>query len=200
MIYLEELKKSIQDKKTLSETSKDLNLSISAIRYYLRKYNLLEERNNKLKNKGLLADKEKLSELCETSLNALDLLQKVGLKPTNGNYKTLYKMLDLHELYVNREHKKYRWKKSKYTNEDRFCINSKVSRDVIKKYILKNLLLEYKCSICGLENVWNNKPLVLQLEHKNGVYNDNRLENLTFLYPNCHTQTKTYSGKNNLKK
>ncbi len=34
------------------------------------------------------------------------------------------------------------------------------------------------------------------MEHKNGDTYDNRLENLCFLCPNCHSQTKTFSGKN----
>ena len=37
--------------------------------------------------------------------------------------------------------------------------------------------------------------MVLQLEHINGVHNDNRIEKLCFLCPNCHSQTSTYAGK-----
>jgi transposase-like protein len=51
------------------------------------------------------------------------------------------------------------------------------------------------CSGCGIGPEWNGKKLTLQLEHINGVYNDNRIENLTFLCPNCHSQTPTFSGK-----
>ena len=71
----------------------------------------------------------------------------------------------------------------------------------VKDYILKNSLKEYKCSRknCGLTNVWLNRTLVLQLEHKDGDRNNNKLSNLEFLCPNCHSQTETYAGKNSYK-
>jgi hypothetical protein len=34
------------------------------------------------------------------------------------------------------------------------------------------------------------------LDHINGVPNDNRLENLRFLCPNCNSQTDTFAGRN----
>jgi hypothetical protein len=55
--------------------------------------------------------------------------------------------------------------------------------------------MSYECESCGLKDTWNNKKISLQLEHKNGIPNDNRLENLCFLCPNCHSQTDTYAGK-----
>ena len=36
---------------------------------------------------------------------------------------------------------------------------------------------------------------VLQLDHINGNHNDNRLENLRIVCPNCHTQTDTFGSK-----
>lgn len=77
--------------------------------------------------------------------------------------------------------------------------NSKyTSRTILKKRLVDEGLLEYKCK-CGNVGTWEGKILVLQLEHKNGINNDNRLENLEFLCPNCHSQSKTYAGKNNKK-
>lgn len=70
------------------------------------------------------------------------------------------------------------------------------SRERLKKRILKAGLIEYKCEKCGNNGIWNGKKLVLQLEHKNGKHNDNRISNLCFLCPNCHSQTDTYAGKN----
>jgi len=40
------------------------------------------------------------------------------------------------------------------------------------------------------------KTLSLELDHINGINNDNRLENLRFLCPNCHSQTTTYGSRN----
>ena len=67
-------------------------------------------------------------------------------------------------------------------------------------YIKLYKLIEYKCKECGIENLWNNKPISLQLDHINGIKTDNRLENLRFLCPNCHSQTETFGSKNIRKK
>ena len=45
---------------------------------------------------------------------------------------------------------------------------------------------------------WFDKPVTLQLEHRNGISTDNHIENLELLCPLCHSQTSTYSGRNSL--
>lgn len=65
--------------------------------------------------------------------------------------------------------------------------------------ILKTKLLEIKeeiCEICKIGPIWNNMPLTLQIDHINGNNKDNRIENLRFLCPNCHSQTDTFGAKN----
>lgn len=81
---------------------------------------------------------------------------------------------------------------SKYKYDEIFIENSKVKRDQIKNIIIKEKLIEYKCLECDNEGIWNNKILSLQLDHINGIRNDNRIENLRFLCPNCHSQTDTF--------
>lgn len=56
--------------------------------------------------------------------------------------------------------------------------------------------IEYKCVECGTTNMWNDKPLTLQLDHIDGDGNNNLLNNLRWLCPNCHSQTQTFAGKN----
>ena len=73
---------------------------------------------------------------------------------------------------------------------------SKLPNYKIKNCILKYGLIDDECSSCGISGEYNGSPLTLHLEHINGVRNDHRLENLTFLCPNCHSQTNTYCGGN----
>lgn len=64
-------------------------------------------------------------------------------------------------------------------------------RSKILKRALLEIGVEYKCAECKLSE-WRNKPIRLEVEHKNGSPLDNRLENLCFLCPNCHSQTENY--------
>lgn len=51
------------------------------------------------------------------------------------------------------------------------------------------------CFECGQEGMWNGKKLRLQLDHIDGNSDNNSLDNLRILCPNCHTQTETYGAK-----
>ena len=89
------------------------------------------------------------------------------------------------------------FKCQKIKNIEDVCIeNGKYHRGGLKRRLIKEKILEEKCYICNINNIWNNKKLVLQLDHINGNNKDNRLENLRMLCPNCHSQTETFGGRN----
>ena len=72
----------------------------------------------------------------------------------------------------------------------------KSSWATLRRLINRHNLLPLQCSECGISSKWNGKPLTMQIDHMNGNRDDNRIENLRRLCPNCHTQTDTYCSKN----
>ena len=80
--------------------------------------------------------------------------------------------------------------------ESVLTVNSSYARHALKRRLVEEGMLDYRCQICSNDGMWNGQKLSLQLDHVNGVFNDNRLENLRFLCPNCHSQTDSYAGKN----
>lgn len=65
----------------------------------------------------------------------------------------------------------------------------------LKNRLLKEKIIENKCSICNIEE-WNGKKLNMELDHIDGKRTNHKLENLRMLCPNCHSQTDTYRAKN----
>jgi Zn finger protein HypA/HybF involved in hydrogenase expression len=72
--------------------------------------------------------------------------------------------------------------------------NSEYNRTKLKERLVQEGLKEYKCECCGISE-WMGKPISLQLHHLNGINNDNRLNNLQLLCPNCHSQTENFGTK-----
>lgn len=144
---------------------------------------------------------EQFVNLIKNSANIAEVLFKLGytVKGNSWGYSQVkQRMTDLNLSSANFKGKNayYETNKEREISPDKlFRINCKHTRTVLRRNIIRNNLLPYKCAICGISK-WNNKTLSLELDHINGMNNDNRLENLRFLCPNCHSQTTTYGSRN----
>jgi len=143
-----------------------------------------------------------LSSITAGSMTLSEILRKVGLSNKGtGNFTTLKKVLrsrniDFSHIVLGQNSnkgKKFLHARKKPLAE-LLVKNSDCSRVYLKYRLLKENVLEYKCGICGLAQ-WLGRHISLQLDHINGVPNDNRLKNLRLLCPNCHSQTETFGTK-----
>ncbi|KOT98863.1 HNH endonuclease [Streptomyces rimosus subsp. pseudoverticillatus] len=52
-----------------------------------------------------------------------------------------------------------------------------------------------QCDACGLGESWQGRRLVLEIDHINGNRLDDRIGNLRYLCPSCHSQTRTFGRR-----
>jgi hypothetical protein len=144
-------------------------------------------------------ERSKLQELYDTSSSVSEILSFFGLKNRGSNFRTLKKRMVEDEICLNKflenKSKSRRITREKAPLENVLIQNSKINNTNLKRRLLEGKLIENICVKCGQGPEWNGEKLVLQLEHKNGVSDDNRLWNLCLLCPNCHSQTNTFAGR-----
>ena len=137
--------------------------------------------------------KEEFINIVNQSINMNDLMIKLGYTHNSGSSRnTVYKYIIENNIDIS--HFKTTYKSSRYTLEEIFKENSTYTNIYqLKEKIKKYDLIEYRCAVCGNTGIWNNKKLILELDHIDGNNTNHSLKNLRFLCPNCHSQTKTFS-------
>lgn len=146
---------------------------------------------------------DELRLMVEEANSMRELIEKVGLNATSGSNDITVKRclnyynIDWKSLVLRGVTHSGSKRNRELSDDELFTENCKHSRKTIKKRIIEKDLIPYKCSICGMDAVWQNRPLTLILDHINGIRNDNRLINLRFVCGNCNLQLETTNGNNN---
>lgn len=150
--------------------------------------------------------KEELLGLVAESNSTAEVCRKLGISENGGSATRLRQKIV--QLGIDISHwSGQAWNRGKTRLDDKricswkdvekiFSADSDVSSGYVRSLVVKKQLIACQCKECGITETWNGKPLTLQLDHINGDRRDQRLENLRWLCPNCHSQTNTFCSKN----
>lgn len=143
---------------------------------------------------------EDLRRSVRRSTSRRQVLIALGLKPQGGNYATVGR--EIERLGLNTSHfspvsghKKNLSFPGAKPLKAYLKKGTTIQSFKLRKRLLREGIFEHLCSQCG-RRTWLGQDIPLELDHINGNPEDNRLENLRMLCPNCHAQTPTYRGRN----
>lgn len=193
-IKKEDLESLIEKGITYKEIAKKYEVSLSSIRRLCSKYKL-KSKFNELKNKNknclncnieikttIKEDKKFCSHSCSATFNnkKREIIKNICLNCKDEiNKKQKF-------CSVNCQHT---FDMNKRVSENR------ASSKTVKRYLIN--LYGNKCMECGWDKVNPTSGKVpIEIEHVDGNSENNNLENLKLLCPNCHSLTPTYRALN----
>ena len=172
--------------------SEKLNRTIRACKEKAKQLNIKFDRAYKY-------DEESLIKIVEKCKSKSECIKELGMKPNPGNYDTLNRYLKKYNISILHFNNS-----TKYLNEyiknfvkinmsEILVVNSSyTNRTKLKERLYKEGYKERKCELCGQSEIWKGKKMSLILDHINGINDDNRIENLRIVCPNCNSTLDTH--------
>ena len=143
-----------------------------------------------------------LKNAVNTCTSYRQVLTKLGLREAGGNYSQIKKYIKEYKLSI-KHFKGQGWKKGlsgldlpRIPLEKILIKNSNFQSYKLKKRLFAAGLKTARCEECGWKKISVDGRLPLELDHINGNSQDNRIENLRILCPNCHSLKPTHRGRN----
>ncbi len=161
------------------------------------------ELNVKLENKSrfpLLYDENNLKQIIQNSKSYSDIARQINYSRASAfnlvkKFALKYN-IDLSHLCTRKQNLKKIHERATIPLEQILVVNSTYSRTSLKKRLYESGLKKRECEKCGQNEIWHGEKMSLILDHKNGIRDDNRLNNLQILCPNCNSTLPTHCGKN----
>lgn len=137
--------------------------------------------------------KEELANIVKNSYSYAQVCEQIGYKGGSGPL-AVKEMIEHYNFDIS-HFKGQGWNKDNF-NYERFTYGNNIKVAAALKALVH--LKGHKCESCGLET-WLDKPITLEIHHKDGDHLNNDIDNLSLLCPNCHSLTENWRGKNGRK-
>lgn len=142
--------------------------------------------------------KEQLQEAVASSQSVMGVMRVLGVKMAGGSHTHISNRIKAEGIDTS-HFTAQAWNKGKpgygKRNAESILVLGDPTQPRVKVYMLRRALRELgkleSCWECGQGDVYNNKPLQMEIDHINGHHWDNREDNLRYLCPNCHSQQDT---------
>lgn len=135
---------------------------------------------------------EEFAKMVQESTSFQDLAGRLGYAKTGGGTaETLKAAVKERNLDVS-HFTGQGWNKGNFNYERFHYGNTIKSANALQAIIA---LRGHQCENCK-NSTWLDKPIPLEVHHKDGDHLNSELDNLMLLCPNCHAFTKNYRGKN----
>ncbi|WP_033308147.1 HNH endonuclease [Streptomyces iakyrus] len=173
--------------------------------------NYIRERMKKLgvdtshfEREGNKWTKKVLQAAVSASSSMNDVLRRLGLELVGGHHTHISRRIKAYGIDTSHfvpavrtermRHNQRRRSAEEILIEDTSAHPRRVPSARLKR-AMSELGIEERCAMCGIEAVWLGEPLPLEVDHVNGNWRNNRVENVRFLCPNCHSTTDSYRGR-----
>ncbi|MFI9772542.1 HNH endonuclease signature motif containing protein [Streptomyces sp. NPDC052415] len=199
----ERLEEAARGARTLSEACVRLGVDPMSPtrRYVMGRMRKLGVDVSHFEREGVKWTRETLQAAVSASTNMCQVLRHLGLEVVGGHHTHIsrrikaYGIDTAHFQVPTRRGKAWRPRTPEaLLVEQPLGAARRIPSDRLK-WAMTALGLREQCAMCGMNAVWRGCPLPLEVDHIDGNWRDNRIENLRFLCPNCHSTTDNYRGR-----
>lgn len=148
--------------------------------------------------------REILEPVVAVSTSVNEVLRRLGLDPVGGHHTNISRRIKAYGIDTSHFTPAARTERQRYKQRRRTAAEilvddtsghaRRIPGSRLKR-AMQELGMEERCALCGIEPMWLGEPLPLEVDHIDGNWRNNRIENLRILCPNCHSTTDSYRGR-----